>query len=42
MSSNNSFKNKLTHKLFGYKQDLTLNNPQVLIWYKMPTKQLLQ
>ena len=40
--SSNSFKNKLMYKLFAYeanmyKQDLVLNNPQEIIYYKTPT-----
>ena len=45
MSSNSSFKNKVTYKLFAYKstyickQDLTLSYPQKLVCHKIPTHQ---
>ena len=44
MSSNNSFKNKVTYKLFTYKsheskQELALNNPKVLTCNKTLTNQ---
>ena len=45
ISTNTSFKNKVTHKLFIYKSyikmDLALNNPQGLICHKpQPTNYL--
>ena len=36
MSSNHSFKNTVTNKLFTYKYDLALNNPQGFICHKTP------
>ena len=42
ISSNNLLENKVTYKLFTNKsyilQDLALNNPQVFICHKIPTK----